>query len=73
MPELDQFGRLLIVIGVVAVGVGLLLTLAGRLPGIGRLPGDFLLRRGNLTLYFPLATSIVLSIILTVLFRIFRH
>lgn len=73
MPELNQFGRLLIVIGVVAVGVGLLLTLAGRLPGIGRLPGDFLLRRGNLTLYFPLATSIVLSIILTVLFRIFRH
>ena len=61
-------GRLLIVLGLVIAGVGLLVTLG--LP-IGRLPGDFTIRRGNFTLYFPLATSIVASIVLTLLFMLF--
>ena len=58
-------GRLLILIGLVLVAIGLLITLG--LP-IGRLPGDFTVRRGNFTFYFPLATSIVASILLTLLF-----
>jgi hypothetical protein len=57
-------GRLLIVLGLVLVGVGVLMT-AG-VP-IGRLPGDLTIRRGNFTLYFPLATSIIASIVLTLL------
>jgi uncharacterized protein HemY len=61
-------GRLLIVLGLLIAGVGLLVTLG--LP-IGRLPGDFTIRRGNFTLYFPLATSIVASIVLTLLFMLF--
>lgn len=73
MPELSQIGRTLIIVGIVAVGLGILITLAGRIPGIGHLPGDFLVRRGNITIYFPLATSILLSLVLTALFRIFRH
>ena len=52
--------------------IGLTLMIAPKIPWLGRLPGDILIRRKNFTLYFPLATSIVLSIILTVLTNMFR-
>ena len=55
-------GRTLIVVGLVVAGIGVLMTLG--LP-IGRLPGDFTIRRGNITFYFPLASSIVASVVLT--------
>jgi Protein of unknown function (DUF2905) len=61
---MQDFGRMLIVLGVVIALVGLALTLAGRLP-IGRLPGDIHVERGNWSFYFPLGTSIVLSLLLT--------
>ena len=54
-------GRTLIVVGLLVAGVGLLMTIG--LP-IGRLPGDFTIRRGNFTLYFPLASSIIASVVL---------
>jgi uncharacterized protein HemY len=57
-------GRLLVVIGLVIVGAGLLLMLG--LP-LGRLPGDFTVRRGNFSFHFPLTTSILLSIVLTMI------
>jgi hypothetical protein len=63
-------GRLLVVVGLIVAGAGLLM-MAG-VP-LGRLPGDLTFRRGNATLYFPLATSIVVSIILTLLFALFRR
>ena len=58
-------GRTLIVIGLIVSAAGLLMTLG--FP-IGRLPGDFTFRRGNFSFYFPLATSILASILLTLLF-----
>ena len=61
-------GRLFITLGVVLVLVGLFISVG--LP-IGRLPGDFTFRRGNFTLYLPLATSIVASILLTLLMMVF--
>jgi hypothetical protein len=61
-------GRSLIVLGLLIAGVGLLINLG--LP-IGRLPGDFTIRRGNFSFYFPLATSIVASIILTLIMMFF--
>ena len=61
-------GRLLILIGLLIAGIGLLITLG--VP-IGRLPGDFSYRRGNVSFYFPLATSILASIILTLLLMLF--
>ena len=61
-------GRLLIVLGLLIAGVGLLVTMG--LP-IGRLPGDFTIRRGNFTFYFPLATSIIASIVLTLIMMLF--
>ena len=55
---------MLLVVGGVLVVFGLLLTFGARIPGLGRLPGDFAYRKGNFTLYFPLATSLLLSLVL---------
>jgi Protein of unknown function (DUF2905) len=55
-------GRTLIVLGLLVAGVGVLISMG--LP-IGRLPGDFTIRRGNFTFYFPLASSIIASIVFT--------
>jgi hypothetical protein len=57
-------GRLLIIVGLVIAGIGLLMVLGAP---VGRLWGDITVRRGNTTFYFPLATSIVLSILLTLI------
>jgi hypothetical protein len=70
MPEL---GRVLLIVGAVIVVLGLVLTFAGRLPWIGRLPGDMVYRRGNFTFYFPLATSILISLVLTAIVWLFRR
>jgi hypothetical protein len=66
----DSLGKILVVVGLLTAGVGLLMMLG--LP-LGRLPGDFAVRRGNFSFYFPLATSIVVSILLTLLFALFRR
>ena len=63
-------GRTLVVIGVVIAGLGVLM-MAG-VP-LGRLPGDMTIRRGAFTFYFPLTTSILLSVILTLLMQWFRR
>ena len=68
---MDDIARLLIIFGFVLVILGVLLILGPRIPYIGHLPGDLLLRRGGTTIYIPLATSIILSIILTVLLNLF--
>jgi hypothetical protein len=61
-------GRLFIIIGLLIAGAGLLMTLG--FP-IGRLPGDISIRRGNVSFYFPLTTSILASVILTLLLMLF--
>jgi hypothetical protein len=63
-------GKLLVFVGLAIAGLGLLMMLG--LP-LFRLPGDIAVRRGNFSFYFPLATSIVLSILLTLLFSFFRR
>jgi hypothetical protein len=63
-------GRLLIIAGLVLAGIGLLITLGAP---IGRLPGDFTFKRGSVTFYFPLATSIIVSVLLTLLMTLFRR
>jgi len=64
----SDLGRALIVVGIVIALLGALLTIGGRLPWLGRLPGDITIRRGNFTVYVPLATSLLLSVALTVIF-----
>jgi hypothetical protein len=63
-------GRVLIVIGLVLVGIGFLITWGVPL---GRLPGDVSFKRGNVGFYFPLATSILISVLLTLLFAVLRR
>lgn len=65
-------GRALIVAGAVVLVLGLILTFTSRLPWLGRLPGDILIRRGNATFYFPLVTCLLLSLVLTIVFWLFR-
>ena len=63
-------GKVLIVLGLVIAGIGMLISLGVPL---GRLPGDITYRRGSFTFYFPIVTSILVSIILTILFSFFRR
>ena len=65
--------RFLIVAGLLLVVVGVLLTFAGKIPWLGRLPGDFTFRREGVTVYFPLATSLLVSVVLSVLLYLFRR
>jgi hypothetical protein len=65
---MEQLGRILIIIGAVTMVLGVLLLLSGKLSWIGRLPGDILVQKKNFTLYFPIATSILISILLTLIF-----
>ncbi len=67
MFDPSPLGRLLIVLGLVIVGLGLILAFAGKIPWIGRLPGDFLWRGKNVTFYFPLMTSLIVSVVLSVI------
>jgi len=67
MFDPTHLGRLLIAIGLIAVVIGLVLLFAGKIPWIGRLPGDFLFRGKNVTVYFPLMTSLIVSVILTLI------
>jgi len=67
----DSLGKLLILFGVVLALVGGLLLLVGKVPLLGRLPGDIVVRRENWSVYFPLTTSIVISVLLTLLFSLF--
>ena len=66
-------GKILIYLGLVLVVIGVVLVLAGRLPWLGRLPGDISIERDNFTFYFPLATSILISLILSLVLYFLRR
>ena len=67
---MEQMAKIMITIGIIIAVAGVIFLAAGRL-GLGRLPGDFMFRRGNATFYFPLATSIIVSLLLTLLLNLF--
>ena len=66
-------GRLLLVVGGLLAAVGLVMLLAGRVPFLGRLPGDIVYRKGGTTVYVPLVTCLLLSLILSLLLNLFRR
>ena len=68
MPDV---GKLLIVVGGVILLVGLFLTLGFRIPYLGKLPGDISIDRGNVHFYFPIVTSLLLSLLLTLVLSVF--
>lgn len=72
MP-LGDFGRTLIVLGLAIAALGGLLLLAGGVPWLGRLPGDISVERGNFRFYAPIATSLLLSLVLTILLNLFAR
>jgi hypothetical protein len=65
---MSEIGKLLIVLGAVLLLIGIVVLIVGRIPGLGRLPGDIVIQRGTWTFYFPLATSIILSVVLSIVF-----
>ncbi len=65
MTGVNDVGRMLVVFGVLIALAGVALLLVGRVGWLGRLPGDIHIERGNWTFYFPLATSLLLSVVLT--------
>ena len=71
--NLDDVGKVLIGFGLLIVLLGVVLLVAGRVPWLGRLPGDIYVRRGNWAFYFPLATSLVVSAVLTLVFWILNR
>lgn len=78
MSSFSDLGKLLLLIGAGIVLLGLVVLLAGRLPFVGRLPGDISVRQGNSSFYFPIVTCLVVSVVLTVvvnllLFLFRRH
>lgn len=64
--------RMLIITGLVLVAAGVLFALFPRVPWLGKLPGDLLIQRGNTTFYMPLATSLLISLLLSLLVWFFR-
>jgi len=64
--EFSGLGKVLIFAGALMVLAGLVITLAGKIPFLGKLPGDIVWKRGNFTFYLPLATSIIISVMATV-------
>ncbi len=67
MTGLEPVGRALLILGVVLVGVGLVLVLAPKVPFLGRLPGDIRIQRDGVTIYIPIASMVVVSVVLSVL------
>jgi hypothetical protein len=66
----NDLGRVLIIAGVVIAVVGVVLLFIGRVPWLGRLPGDIHIERGSWSFHFPLATSLLLSVLLTLIFYV---
>jgi len=62
---LQPIGKVLIVVGLILIGLGALFLIGPKLPYVGRLPGDIYIQRKNFTLYFPLTTSVLLSLLLS--------
>ena len=67
IPGVEAFGRVLLILGAVIFLIGLAIVVAGRIPFLGRLPGDILIQRDNVTVWIPFATMILLSVALSLI------
>jgi hypothetical protein len=70
---MQEIGKTLIIFGVILIGMGLLLTFIGKVPYLGKLPGDIYIQKKNFSFYFPLATSLLISIILSLILWLFSR
>ena len=69
---MTDMGKWLIVLGLVIAAAGIILTFAGKIPWLGRLPGDIFIKRENFSFYFPLATCIILSAVVSFILWLLR-
>ncbi|OGU77553.1 MAG: hypothetical protein A2V93_12390 [Ignavibacteria bacterium RBG_16_34_14] len=72
MFEFHQVGKLLIFAGIFIVILGVLFLLGDKIPFLGRLPGDIYIKKKNFTFYFPIVTSLLLSLIISLIIYLFR-
>ena len=70
---MNEMAKMLIVAGGILVFAGLILISVGKIPGIGKLPGDILIKKENFSFYFPVTTSILLSVILSFIFFLWNR
>ncbi len=70
---MDGFGKALIYLGLVLVIAGVILSLAGKLPWLGHLPGDISIERDRFSFYFPITTCILISVIISLVVYFFRR
>jgi hypothetical protein len=71
MGDFSSLAKMLIGLGGLIIVMGLFLLLLGKVSGIGRLPGDIYFQKGNFTFYFPVVTSLLLSLVLTLVLNLF--
>jgi hypothetical protein len=70
---MTSIGRTLIIVGLLVAAVGALLTLAGKIPWLGRLPGDIFIKKGHFTFFLPLTTCILLSALISFILWLLRR
>ena len=70
---MSEFAKTLIFFGLLLVVIGFILSLVGRLPWLGNLPGDITIQRGRFTFYFPITTCIVISVLISLVLYFFRR
>ncbi|MCK9424606.1 MAG: DUF2905 domain-containing protein [Ignavibacteriaceae bacterium] len=70
--DVSQIGKMLILFGGIIVFVGILLLSFGKIPFLGKLPGDIIIQKKNFTFYFPIVTSILLSLLISLLLYLFK-
>lgn len=71
--ELNSIGRILMLFGLILLIVGGILMLGGKIPWFGRLPGDICIQKKNFTLFFPITTSILISLVISVMLILLRR
>ncbi|MBZ4681862.1 MAG: hypothetical protein JG778_937 [Thermodesulfobacterium sp.] len=70
MPEMSGFGKFLVLLGFCLILLGIFISILPKIPYIGKLPGDIYIKKDNFTFYFPLATCILISILLTIILNL---
>ncbi len=73
MEGLSPMGKVLVVVGLIIVCIGLVIMFGNKIPLLGRLPGDIHIQKKDFSFYFPITTSIIISIILTIVFTLFSR
>ncbi len=68
MENLQPIGKFIFISGIIIALIGIALMFIDKIPFLGKLPGDFTVKRNNFTFYFPLATSILISLIISLIF-----